>query len=53
MQDTYQVVVTDDYRISRTFFEMMVQSDARYTLAASFPARRTLSRIACVIPLIC
>ena len=36
MKDNYQVVVADDYRISRTFFEMMVQSDARYTLAASF-----------------
>lgn len=36
MPKNYQVVVTDDYRISRTFFEMMVQSDARYTLAASF-----------------
>ena len=36
MKKQYQVVVTDDYRISRTFFEMMVQSDVRYTLAASF-----------------
>ena len=35
MKKTYQVVVTDDYRISRTFFEMMVESDTRYVLAAS------------------
>ncbi len=32
----YKVVVTDDYRISRAFFEMLVQSDSRYELAASF-----------------
>ena len=36
MDQTYRVVVTDDYRISRTFFEMMVQSDTRFVLAASF-----------------
>ena len=36
MSENYQVVVADDYRISRTFFEMMVQSDPQYTLAASF-----------------
>ena len=36
MKENYQVVVADDFRISRTFFELMVQSDARYTLAASF-----------------
>lgn len=38
MKDNYRIVVADDHRISRTFFEMMVQSDARYTLAASFPS---------------
>ena len=32
----YRVVVVDDYRISRTFFEMMVRSDVRFELAASF-----------------
>ena len=36
MKENYQVVVADDYRISRTFFEMMVQSDTRYTLVESF-----------------
>ena len=36
MQEKYRVVVTDDFRISRTFFEMMVQSDLKYALAASF-----------------
>ena len=36
VKEKYRVVVTDDYRISRTFFEMMVQSDVRYALAASF-----------------
>lgn len=40
MEEHYQVVVADDFRISRTFFEMMVQSDARYTLAASFSSAR-------------
>ena len=32
----YKVIVVDDYRISRTFFEMMVRSDAQYELLASF-----------------
>ena len=36
MKQKYQVVVVDDYRISRTFFEMMVQNDVRYALAGSF-----------------
>lgn len=36
MDQKYQVVVVDDYRISRTFFEMMVQNDVRYALAGSF-----------------
>ena len=36
MAEKYRVVVVDDYRISRTFFEMMVQSDERYALAGSF-----------------
>lgn len=36
MKENYQVVVADDYRISRTFFEMMVQSNTRFILAASF-----------------
>lgn len=36
MTEKYRVVVVDDYRISRTFFEMMVQSDERYALANSF-----------------
>ena len=36
MTEKYKVVVVDDYRISRTFFEMMVQSSERCTLAKSF-----------------
>ena len=32
----YKVIVVDDYRISRTFFEMMVRSDVHYELLASF-----------------
>ena len=36
MTEKYKVVVVDDYRISRTFFEMMVQSNECYTLAKSF-----------------
>ena len=36
MAEKYQVVVVDDYRTSRTFFEMMVQSDVRFALASSF-----------------
>lgn len=36
MTEKYKVVVVDDYRISRTFFEMMVQSSERYTLEKSF-----------------
>lgn len=36
MDQKYQVVVVDDYRISRTFFEMMVQNDVRYALTGSF-----------------
>ena len=36
MYKPYKVVVADDYRISRTFFEMMVQSNDRYELTASF-----------------
>ena len=32
----YKVIVVDDYRISRTFFEMMVRSDTQYELLASF-----------------
>lgn len=38
MTEKYQVVVADDYRVSRTFFEMMVQSDERFALASSFAA---------------
>lgn len=40
MRRKYRVVVTDDYRFSRTFFEMMVQSSTRYVLAASFAGAR-------------
>ena len=40
MKENYQVVVADDYRISRTFFEMMVQSSVRFTLVASFSSAR-------------
>ena len=36
MDKPFRVVVADDYRISRTFFEMMVQSNDRYELTASF-----------------
>ena len=36
MDKPYKVVVADDYRISRTFFEMMVQSNDCYELTASF-----------------
>lgn len=36
MSKPYKVVVADDYRISRTFFEMMVQSNDDYRLEASF-----------------
>ena len=36
MKEKYKIVVVDDYRISRTFFEMMVQSNERYELAKSF-----------------
>ena len=32
----FRVVVVDDYRISRTFFEMIIGGDARYELLASF-----------------
>ena len=32
----YKVIVVDDYRISRTFFEMMVKSDTQYELLSSF-----------------
>ena len=32
----YKVIVVDDYRISRTFFEMMVKSDTHYQLLESF-----------------
>ena len=32
----YRVVIVDDNRISRAFFEMIVQGDGRYQLAASF-----------------
>ena len=36
MERKYRVVVSDDYRFSRAFFEMIVNSSLRYTLAASF-----------------
>lgn len=36
MTEKYKVVVVDDYRISRTFFEMMVQSNEHYALEKSF-----------------
>ena len=32
----YKVIVVDDFRISRAFFEMMVRSDIHYDLLASF-----------------
>ena len=36
MKRKYKVIVVDDYRISRTFFEMMIRSDTHYKLLASF-----------------
>ena len=36
MKKTYKVVIADDYRISRSFFEMMVQSHGDFEVAASF-----------------
>lgn len=36
MKKPYKVVVADDFRISRAFFEMMVQGNASYELTASF-----------------
>ena len=32
----YKVIVADDYRVSREFFEMLVRSDEHYELLASF-----------------
>lgn len=40
MRRKYRVVVADDYRFSRAFFEMMVRSSTRYVLAASFVSAR-------------
>ena len=41
MKEKYKVVVVDDYRISRTFFEMMVQSSERYALVQSFSSAQS------------
>lgn len=32
----YSVIIVDDYRISRAFFEMMIRSDTHYEVLASF-----------------
>lgn len=35
-----RVIVADDFRISRTFFEMLIKDDANYVLLASFSEAR-------------
>ena len=50
MAEKYKVVVVDDYRISRTFFEMMVQSSERYALAKSFSSAQDAVSYCCDNP---
>ena len=50
MAERYKVAVVDDYRISRTFFEMMVQSSERYTLAKSFSSAKEAVAYCCENP---
>ena len=50
MTEKYKIVVVDDYRISRTFFEMMVQSSERYALAKSFSNARDAVDYCCENP---